>query len=100
MVERTNWVHWHSQFFDVAVLSEDLADVVFFDVPSQGFHYNLQSQSVTAQRGWRLLHGAFLTFALLGAGEPSLGVGLREKLLPLPFGDLVRDLDLDLSPGV
>lgn len=41
---------------------------------------------------------ACLTFALLGAGEPSLGIGLREKLLPLPFGDL--DLDLDRSSGV
>lgn len=29
----------------------------------------------------------YLTFALLGAGDPSLGVGLRVKLLP-------RDLDL------
>lgn len=62
----------------------------------------LQSATTVSDGATRLVAAIkdILTFALLGAGEPSLGVGLRLKLLPLPFGDLVRDRDLDLSSGV
>jgi hypothetical protein len=34
-------VHGHPQVLDCAVFSEDFADVVFFDVSSQCFHYDL-----------------------------------------------------------
>ena len=81
----TSWVHGHPQVFDNAVFAEDLADMVFFDVSGQSLYYNLRY--VSDCNGWKAepeqaSHFAFsvaksLTFALLGAVDPSLGVVLR-----------------------
>jgi hypothetical protein len=71
-IDVEGWIHRHSEVFDSAVLSKDFADVVFFDVSSQGLDDDLALISSCSQH-----LRPFLTFALLGTGEPSLGEGLR-----------------------
>lgn len=39
--KHTGGVHGHGEFLDDTVLSEYLPHVVFFDVPGQGFNYDL-----------------------------------------------------------
>ena len=60
--------------------------MILFDIPGQGFYYDLLEDEQGAGGGRlnqkQATKVAFnnmnlLTFALLGAGDPSLGVGLR-----------------------
>lgn len=39
--QRTGGIHGHPKVFDDTVFSKDLAHMVFFDVSSQGFYYDL-----------------------------------------------------------
>ena len=110
VVVRTHWVYGQLKVFDNSILGKDLAQMVFLHIFGELLYDNLEYElaklfetrlhhKVALRRALRLWETCH-TFALLGAGEVLLRLGLRLDDRGLRPPTELLDLERDLLSGV